>query len=625
MGLDTTHSLAVLDALVPQPGWETELALFSSYSVDLVAVAAIVEALAGEGDDHEKMKRPGLARACERMRDRFRVICQAGRIAVPRTGQSALVVADRWIREVRHDGNERSWHAKIALVKYRRIDAPGRDIEWRLWVGSRNLTRDTSWDSALLALGTKSNSPNSVDIAIARAGEVLATKAELSGWSPKKVAAELSQLHWSWPRDLLEVVSFAMWPDAQPAMRFPDPPSGLQRFIALSPFVNASIAKRLAGWQTTGKRQLLTIPSTLSNLAAASDSPLSEFTSLHRLEMPVEVEEAHFEQIDGSEDEPDEVHRGLHAKLIWTRSDSGDELWLGSANLTERAWDGRNTEVMVHAKLEPSVGDELLHGLVEGLATEVSFAELTPDSPAEDEIAQSLDNIRNRIAACWDARLERVKEDDYLLCKSAVAPLREVDDATLSVRLLGQTSWVPWGPNVTAVVLPEPSVHWQTELVEMRISSTVDSASRVTWIARAVIYPPFELSRDRAVLARMMGPRAFLVWLRTLLGEISGETDEDSWPSRNNRAAARRSVSKVDGSIKIWSSPSLENILKAHGRNRSSALQEVDRALDIWAVEIRNGYAADADPEDLSALEELDHFQDVWQVIRKGLQTGNAR
>ena len=108
MGLECTDSLAVLDALTPEPGWETDLALFSSYSVDLVAVAAVVVALAGEGDDHERLRDAPLARACERMRDRFRVVCQAGRVAVPKSGTSALVIADRWIREVRHDGNERS-------------------------------------------------------------------------------------------------------------------------------------------------------------------------------------------------------------------------------------------------------------------------------------------------------------------------------------------------------------------------------------------------------------------------------------------------------------------------------------------------------------------------------------
>ena len=624
MGLDTTDSLAILDALAPQPGWETELALFSSYSVDLVAVAAIVEALAGEGDDHEQMKKPNLARACERMRDRFRVICQAGRVTVPRTGKSTLVLADRWIREVRHNGNERSWHAKIAFVKYRKIDSCDNSTEWRLWLGSRNLTRDCSWDSALLALGTKSKSSNSIDEAVARAGEVLATRAELDGWSPKSVGEELTQLHWTWPEEILEVISFALWPDAQVALRFPNPHAKLRRFIAVSPFVNTSIARKLVGWQTSEKRQLLTTSSTLTALAAVSDSALSNFSSLHRLAIPVGVEDADSDEVESRVIESEEVHRGLHAKLIWTRGEAGDELWLGSANLTERAWDGRNTEVVVHVKLRPDVGDELIEGLVEGLATEVTVDELTPDAPVEDEIEKSLDKLRNRIAACWDASLVSVKEGDRLKCEVSVAPLNEHDDAILTVRLLGQTTWVRWEPNLTAVDLPKPHFHQQTELMEMLIRSTVAPELNVSWIARAVMEPPLDLTRDRAVLARMMGPRAFLVWLRNVLGEIPGETDDVNWPAPENKPVPQHDTPKVDNSKKYWKSPSLENILKAHARNRSTALQEVDRAMSIWAKEIRDGFSDEADSEDRNAMRELDQFEEVWKVIREGLRIGNV-
>ena len=235
MGLDRTDSLAVLDALTPAPGWETDLALFSSYSVDLVAVAAIVVALAGEGDNHERMRDASLARACERMRDRFRVVCQAGRVAVPSSGASTLVIADRWLREVRHDGNERSWHAKLALVRYRSIEAPDNEAEWRLWIGSRNLTRDTSWDSALTALGRFSGASDSIDRSVARTGAVLADKAELPGWLATDVEGELRKLHWEWPEEM-EVVSFAMWPDAQPATGFPKAPRGLSHVVRGEPF-----------------------------------------------------------------------------------------------------------------------------------------------------------------------------------------------------------------------------------------------------------------------------------------------------------------------------------------------------------------------------------------------------
>ncbi len=623
MGLDTTHSLAILDALAPRPGWETDVALFSSYSVDLVAVAAIVEALAGEGGDHERMRKASLARACERMRDRFRVVCQAGRVAVPSSGASTLVIADRWIREVHHDGNQRSWHAKLALVRYRSMDVSESNGEWRLWIGSRNLTRDTSWDSALVAIGTPSKPANSIDRCIARAGAVLADKAALSGWPPSKVEGELGRLHWSWPEDIQEIVSFSMWPDAQPATGFPKAPRGLRHLVAVSPFVNGSVAKKLSKWGQTVNRQLLTTHSTLSDLGTHGAKPLTGFSSLHQLDIPAGVEDPDVDHDETGDDQMVEVHRGLHAKLLWARSTSGDELWLGSANLTERAWNGSNTEAVVHARVVPHVGEGLLDGLVNGLATEVPHDTLTTDHPDEDPAERSLDRLRNRIAARWDARLKRVEDTSILRCGTKVAPLLVTDNADLSVRLLGQTGWVSWRPGLTAVELPVTRLHYQTELLELKVRSTENSDLAASWIARAIMDPPLDVARDRAVLARLMGPRAFLIWLRTLLGEISGEVDDDIWPERPNGQVRQIRGASRNGPAMTWNSPTLENVLRAWMRNPTTVLQ-VDRALDTWAREIRAGVAIDADEEERRAVQELDHFENAWKVIREGLHLGST-
>lgn len=622
MGLETTHSLAILDALAPQQGWETDVALFSSYSVDLVAVAAIIEALAGEGGDHERMRKASLARACERMRDRFRVVCQAGRVAVPSSGASTLVIADRWIREVRHDGNQRSWHAKLALVRYRSMDVSNSETEWRLWIGSRNLTRDTSWDSALIALGKYSELTNSIDKSIARAGAVLADKAALAEWSPSKVEDELERLHWSWPEDIQDIVSFAMWPDAQPATGFPEPPSGLSHLVAVSPFVNGTIAKKLSKWGKAVNRQLLTTHSTLSDLATQKAKPLTGFSSLHQLEIPASAEDA--DQDETGDDQMVEVHRGLHAKLLWTRSRPGDELWLGSANLTERAWDGSNTEVVVHVRVVPLVGNGLIGGLVNGLATEVTHNTLTTDKPAKDPAEQSLDYLHNRIAACLDARLERDEDTGILRCNTNVAPLRVTDNAELSIRLLGQTGWVSWPPKLTSVELPATSLHCQSELLELELRLIECPDLAVSWIARAVMNPPINVTRDRAVLARLMGPRAFLVWLRTLLGEITGEVEDDTWPERKNDQVRQPLRLSRNGPTMARSSPTLEYVLRAWMRNPTTVLQ-VDQALDTWASEIRAGVTEDADPVDRKAIQELDRFETTWKVIREGLHLGGTR
>ena len=619
MGLECTDSLAVLDALTPEPGWETDLALFSSYSVDLVAVAAVVVALADEGDDHERLRDAPLARACERMRDRFRVVCQAGRVAVPKSGASALVVADRWIREVRRDGNERSWHAKLALVRYRPIEAPDSEAEWRLWIGSRNLTRDTSWDSALTAVGRNTVVSDSIDQSVAQAGGVLAAKAALPQWSATDVEGELRRLHWEWPEDM-EVVSFDMWPDAQSAPRFPRAPRGLGHVVAVSPFVNSSIARKLSNWgRRSANRQLLTTPETLAALADQKRrSQLEKFTSLHQLDISPGADDADTDHQDETgDDQMVEVHRGLHAKLLWARSTAGDELWLGSANLTERAWNGRNTEAMVHARVVSDVGEGLIDCLVNGLSTEVRHDDLVTARPGEDPAEKALDKLRNRIAALWDARLERDDASDTVRCETDSAPLHNHDAASLSARLLGQTDWVQWKPRATAVKFAATELHRQTELVELELRSTKDPELTASWVARAVMEPPFDIDRDRAVLARLMGPRPFLAWLRSLLDDATGAGGGNPWPERPP-GASRRTANRQH---RVFGTPTLESVLRAWMRN-PAAVRQVDRALETWAREIRESLPEDANEDDREALQEVDRFEAAWGVIREGLDLG---
>ena len=558
------------------------------------------------------------------MRDRFRVVCQAGRVAVPSSGASTLVIADRWIREVRHDGNQRSWHAKLAFVRYRPMEAPDQQAKWRFLIGSRNLTRDTSWDSALTALGSVSGPPTSVDKSVARAGAVLADKAALPEWPAAKVEDELARMHWMWPEDIQEVVSFAMWPDAQPAPGFPRPPRGLSHVVAVSPFVNGSVARKLSGWGQAVKRQLLTTQSTLFELAAQRAEPLAGFSSLHQLDVPDGVEDADaYHQDETGDDQMVEVHRGLHAKMLWAHSTRGDDLWLGSANLTERAWDGRNTEAVLHTRVVPQVGEGLVDCVVNGLATEIPQNALPTDQSVEDPAGQALERLRNRIAAAWDARLERDEAAGVVRCVTPSSPVRETDHATLSVRLLGQNDWVLWQPQTSAVELSATPLHRQTELVELKLRSAELSGLVVTWVARAVLDPPLDIARDRAVLARLMGPRAFLNWLRSLLDDIIGEADDDPWPERPHRPSRQSPPLSRSGSSMDWSVPTLESVLRAWIRNPAAVLH-VDRALQTWGQEIRAAISEDADQDDQEALREVDRFGTAWSVIRNGLNIGGT-
>lgn len=612
MGLGPTDSLAVLDALGPEPGWETTLALVSSYSVDLVAAAALVTALAGEGRDHEDMRHAALARACERMRDRFRVVCQAGRVSVPeRRSQAALVLADRWFREVPRDGTKDSWHAKMALVRCVRQENPAH-VAWRLWFGSRNLTQDTSWDSALVAVGRPGRGDD-VSASVARAGRVLADHAELPGVEPEPLERELAAVEWTWPEDVVRVRSWSLWTGRADGAGLPRAPRGLTQLVAISPFADGATLRALGGLGGEEvERWLLSSRATLDQVRGQQQRPLAGFDRLFALDAASQ-ETGEGEREGDDQDQMVEVHRGLHAKLLLLRTEGADRLWLGSANLTARAWGGGNAEVMAELEVARTVGDALIDDFVESVAEVVPADELAVDPPPEDPIEVALDAARNRIAAAWEAASLRVV-GERVWCETKTPPLTPGAPVMLAVGMLAGGGLVRWPDGGRRVGLPKPPPQQLTELVVLELRSIVDPERSVRWVARTPLDPAPTLDRDRAVLARLMGPRAFLAWLRTLLHEVAGEEADPRWPPRGKAAPGTGG----NPGLRLQT-PTLEAVLRAWARDREAVLR-VDRAVRVWSAEIRAACEASDEPDEVEALKALADFERSWSVVRSGLE-----
>lgn len=612
MGFRLTDSLAVLEELVPQPGWRTDVALFSSYSVDLVAVAAVAMALAAEGDDDERMWKGSLARSCEKMRDRFRVVCQGGRVAVPPSGAlSGLVVADQWVRQVPYDGNKRSWHAKLGIVRYvpEEPDESREQARWLLWMGSRNLTRDTSWDSAMTATGRPSRAVDAVDRSVAEVAGIVAEYAALSGWT-EDVRRELGEVHWTWPPEVDEVLAFRLWTDDDAATGLPVLPKDSSRVVALCPFVNASVAQAIGGATSAPQRNLITTPGTLAKLAA-DPKVLEAFTSVHEMESATPAEEGDAEADETGDDVVTEVHRGLHAKLVWVRSGSGDELWLGSANLTSRGWNGSNAELVAHLRVKASVGEDIAEWV--DVLEEVAVEEIAVnDSEADGEGEAALDELRNSIAGSWSGELRQVNGTGRLCCSTSSTPINKGDGAELWARLLAQDTGdaVAWVPGRREVEFAETEFHEVTELVVLELRWEVDPDVQVSWVERAALNPPPGVERDRDALGRLMGPRALLAWIRSILDEFSSEAEDSPWPE-GERVRARSG--DVTGLV-LPPVPTLESVLRAWIRDPSRVLQ-VDRVLRNWATS-----AKPVLEEDTEAANALERFQEAWGGVRDGLE-----
>ena len=151
------------DLLRPPEGWRTENAILATYSADLAVIVTALLALTGCDLDHRRTgSRVELVKAIEALRGRVRILAQANRVAVPKAPRPILKLLDQFLHSVETNENERSWHPKIALVRYHRIEDV-TDRQWRVWLGSRNLTNAMNWDAGMVLTSRADGRGRSVD------------------------------------------------------------------------------------------------------------------------------------------------------------------------------------------------------------------------------------------------------------------------------------------------------------------------------------------------------------------------------------------------------------------------------------------------------------------------------
>jgi hypothetical protein len=594
-------NVSYLDAIRPDPGWHTEYAFLASYSADLVAMVAALLALAGLDDDRGSGSKVDFANAVDQLKDRVRLIAQAGRLVAPAKPPKILAILDRYVREVNSNETEASWHPKAALAKLMADD--GKSTQWRLWIGSRNLTRDLSWDIGLSLIGRVGADLYSEIIGIPEFGHALALHARLPAVPPGTVKSELRRVRWDVPAGCvirrLELLNNNL------SRGLPSEPPKVHKLIVVSPFLDGAIVGQLAKWgDASTHRTLLSSRPELAKLASQTQKPLCGFHELLFLDVPLSDEQSANDvserQNAASQDEEPEP-RGLHAKLIYAEGVTHRLVWTGSANATQRGWNGPNSEIV--AELE--VTHEIAAGLEDFVksATTVRLDELV--TPVEvDEIDERLEKARTQVAGCWSVTQQR-NGDEHLL-SSLNDPNPTDPEVQLSIGLLG-TAQLPWPRGTTILRLPRIAAIDVTELLSCRL--TLGDLS-MFWLQRAPIDPPPNDERDHQALARYLNPRMFLLWIRALLTGAPARDgggdwdDDDRTPSRMPSHAAP-----------AWWAPTIEEVLKAWSRDPTS-LVLIDKKVRHYLKLYQEQTDIEQTAEERSVVEE---FHKTWQILRQKL------
>jgi hypothetical protein len=607
MSKDSWPKFSFTELLKPPDGWKTDHAVLCTYSADLVVIITSLLALSGcDLESRRTGTRVELVRAIEALRGRVRILGQSGRLVRPSGQMQILKLLDRFIKTVKMNENENSFHPKAALMRYQNADEPD-DFQWRIWFGSRNLTRAMNWEAGAVLVSRRDGKGQKVD-GLAAAAEGFIARARLTGLSAKAAKTELEKLTWECPPGCTLSRVSVLGPDAPG--HFPDVPANTERVFVVSPFLDAATVRKAARWG--GPKTRRTIVSTdmeFQRLLRQNDRVFEGFEHLCRQPLPdlpgEELESIEEESSSGSElaESEEAPPQGLHAKLLFAAKGNRRQLWIGSANATGRGWGGRNVEVVAELSVSQEVADGL-GGFVD------ACDRFTPGTAElkEDEIEEALEKARKALSGEWSLT-QIVKEGALEIVASSPPPI-ENPEITVDVAAMG-CPWQPWPSNTLSVHVANIKEWERTDFVQVRVRL---GQMAFSWLQIAPCDPPPDETRDHRVIAQYLDPNTFLWWLRSLLAERPIEDGGGDWdsgretPNGSSKNGAQPSL--------LAAVPTVEEIMRAWARN-ADAFRNADGKVKTYLAELERRAAEQHADSDVELLEK---FRKTWNTLSEGLK-----
>jgi hypothetical protein len=384
-----------------------------------------------------------------------------------------------------------------------------------------------------------------------------------------------------------------------------EPPSGaINGITVISPFLSSDFLKRAGKWGPAESRTLISSMPALADIASLSRTSLTGFSKILAYAAPDVLADESTLALPGgnepvAEDDVEPAPLALHAKIFCFHSGEKTILRVGSANATERAWSGRNSEIMV----ELEAGEAFSSGLafLVGKATPVTIEELAAADLGSVSAADALEESRKVLMASWDPVLRRDGEC-FSIDARAVPSLAYPDHVLHAGPANGDL--LTWPTDAVRLGLGPIPLSLQSAFIQVRISSP-DGDLR--WMQRVTVDPPLEEQRDLAALASHMGLRAFHDWMRAMLDgdalPVGGGAWDDDAGSRGNRSQGLG-----------YDRLTLEDILTAWARDRK-AFGRVDRHFAPYVDALL------AHGENLSETEraDLNELAQIWAIARTQL------
>jgi hypothetical protein len=389
------------------------------------------------------------------------------------------------------------------------------------------------------------------------------------------------------------------------ASGLPQPPSDTDRMFVVSPFLDAKTVGAASTWgDTRTRRTLVSTAMELQRLLHEDDKIFKDFDDLRIQPLPdlpgegaVTLDEETHAAVEIAESE-EAPPIGLHAKLFFAAKGNRRQLWLGSANATERGWQGRNFEIVA----ELSIARDTAAGIEEFVATCERFNSNTRP-PKTDEDEQALELARKLLSGQWSLR-QKISEAELEIKASAPPPLTD-SKIELEVATLGG-SWNAWPRNADRILLPGLPRWQRSDFVQVRV---VRGDRMCAWLQIAPCDPPPDEERDHAIIAQYLDPRTFLWWLRSMLTNDPAHLAGGDWDVKADTSTNARINDSRAADIGLI--PTVEEILRSWARN-SSVFDSADEKVKTYLKELENrahenGAAAD--------VEMLQKFRQTWDIL----------
>lgn len=331
-----------VDLLRPPPGHHLDLAVLTTYSLDLEALLALPLAVLAhqDGGIDELLAEPlHLLEALRRAGERVHVFVDHGAIAIPRTARPLYAMLEASVHPVRAP-NGGAFHPKVWVARF--LDPDGQMVI-RVAVLSRNLTFDRCWDLALASEGRPGKSKLIEQsralaelIAALPSGAIADPRHPIPGPVIAAVLELGRQVHrvaFRSPDGFEGPITFhALGLKKKSKRPTWQPYENGTSLLAIAPFANRTALDSLAG-PVGGPRILVSRQETLDALPDGA---------LQMWDARVLSEAAADEPEDGQTERPS----GLHAKAIAVENGWEVTWFAGSANLTAAAFSGRNVEMI---------------------------------------------------------------------------------------------------------------------------------------------------------------------------------------------------------------------------------------------------------------------------------------